>query len=94
MDSGNCLYFCLKTWVGNFFSSLGISCQSFGPTYFKDFFPSSILTLGMKLFMLFDCLVLCLCIAEMDGGLVLKDLDDSFILCIIIAVSNLTRSLN
>ena len=38
MDSSNCLYFYLKTWVGNYFSSLEISCQSFGPTYFKDFF--------------------------------------------------------
>ena len=44
--------------------------------------------------MLFACLVLCLCIAEIDGKLVLKNLDDSFKLCIIVVVSNLTGSLN
>ena len=44
--------------------------------------------------MLFASLVLCLCIAEIDGGLVFNNLDNSFKLCIIVAVSNLTRSLN
>ena len=38
--------------------------------------------------------ILCLCIAEIDGGLVLSNLDNFFKLCITLAVSNLTRSLN